>query len=51
LAEADTSEMEPAAVEEPAPEPEPAPVQQRLDGVTESADWGWGEPDEYSAPV
>jgi hypothetical protein len=52
--EADTSEMEPVAVEEPVPEPapvDPAPVQQRLDGVTESADWGWGEPDEYSAPV
>jgi hypothetical protein len=54
LAEADTSEIAPVAVEEPAPQPapaDPAPVQQRLDGVTESADWGWGEPDEYSAPV
>jgi hypothetical protein len=42
--EADTSEIEPVAVEEP-------PIQQRLEGVTQSADWGWGEPDDYSAPV
>jgi hypothetical protein len=55
--EADTSEIQPVAAEEPpvAEEPpaaeESAPVQQQLDGVTESADWGWGEPDEYSAPV
>jgi hypothetical protein len=52
--EADTSEIEPVAVEappsEPAPPPE-APIQQELDGVTQSADWGWGEPDDYSAPV
>jgi hypothetical protein len=45
--EADTSEMEVAA-----PQPAPAaPAQQRIEGVTESADWGWGEPDDYSAPV
>jgi hypothetical protein len=43
-AEADTSEIEPIAAEE-------APIQQELDGVTQSADWGWGEPDDYSAPV
>jgi hypothetical protein len=43
-AEPETSEIEPVAADE-------QPAQQRLDGVTESADWGWGEPDEYSAPV
>jgi hypothetical protein len=44
--------------EPPEPEPEPAaapapaqPQQHRLDGVTESADWGWDEPEDYSAPV
>ena len=42
--EADTSEIEPVAVEQ-------ATIQQQLDGVTQSADWGWGEPDDYSAPV
>ena len=41
-----------AAVEPSAAEPPPAvPVQQQIDGVTESADWGWGEPEDYSAPV
>jgi hypothetical protein len=46
-AEADTSEIEPVAMEE-----QPAkPTQQQLDGVTQSADWGWGEPEDYSAPV
>jgi hypothetical protein len=41
---------------EPAPTVEataapPRPQQHRLDGVTESADWGWDEPEDYSAPV
>jgi hypothetical protein len=35
--EQDTSELE--------------PVQADLEGVTASTDWGWGEPDDYSAPV
>jgi hypothetical protein len=50
--EADTSEIQPVARQQPVPAPpgEPQP-QQQLDGVTQSADWGWGEPDDYSAPV
>jgi hypothetical protein len=40
--EPDTSEMEPVA----APPPQP-----RLEGVTESADWSWDDPEDYSAPV
>jgi hypothetical protein len=53
-ADADTSEIEPVAVDSiPAEPAQPQPVQQRLDGVTQSADWGWGadDPDDYSAPV
>jgi hypothetical protein len=57
--DADTSEIEPVALgappDEPPPGPAPAaaPFQQQLDGVTQSADWGWGadDPDDYSAPV
>ena len=37
----DTAELEPVHGE---------PVQHELDGVTESADWGW-DPEDYSAPV
>ena len=51
--EADTSEMESVAAPRP-PVQQPtraAPVQQRIEGVTQSADWGWGEPEDYSAPV
>ena len=41
--EPDTAELEPVAV---------APAaQQELDGVTPSADWGWDDPEDYSAPV
>jgi hypothetical protein len=43
-AEPDTAEMEPVAVVE-------EPVQHQLDGVTESADWGWDDPEDFSAPV
>jgi hypothetical protein len=42
------------AVEEREPvaeEPPPAPVQAELEGVTASADWGWGDAEDYSAPV
>jgi hypothetical protein len=49
-----------AAVSEP-PSPPPAvdepetsemePVQVELEGVTPSGDWGWDEPEDYSAPV
>jgi hypothetical protein len=47
--EPDTAEMEAVAV---AAEPEPAePVQHELDGVTQSADWGWDDPEDFSAPV
>ena len=46
-AEPDTAEMDPVAVTQ-----EPAqPVQHQLDGVTESADWGWDDPEDFSAPV
>jgi hypothetical protein len=38
----------PAPVQQPA---RPAPEPQRIEGVTPSADWGWGEPEDYSAPV
>jgi hypothetical protein len=43
-AEPDTAEMEPVAVA-------PEPVQHELDGVTQSADWGWDDPEDFSAPV
>ena len=47
--EPDTAEMEPVAV---AAEPvEHEPVQHALDGVTQSADWGWDDPEDFSAPV
>jgi hypothetical protein len=51
--EADTSEMESVAAPRP-PLQQPThavPVQQRTEGVTQSVDWGWGEPEDYSAPV
>ena len=47
--EPDTAEMEPVAV---AAEPVGhEPVQHELDGVTQSADWGWDDPEDFSAPV
>ena len=52
--EYDTAEMEPVAVAHEPVQEEPAadePVQYELDGVTQSADWGWDEPEDYSAPV
>ena len=42
--EPDTAEMEPVTVA-------PQTVQHQLDGVTESADWGWNDPEDFSAPV
>jgi hypothetical protein len=59
--EQDTAEIE-AVAPEPEPEPEPEPVtfepdlepvavQPQLDGVTQSADWGFDDPEDYSAPV
>jgi hypothetical protein len=49
-AEPDTAELEAVTV---APDPVTvAPVlQHELDGVTQSADWGWDEPEDFSAPV
>jgi hypothetical protein len=48
-AEPDTAEMEPVTV---APSPvAPEPLQHELDGVTPSADWGWDDPEDFSAPV
>ena len=26
-------------------------VQQEIEGVTQSADWGWDDPEDFSAPV
>jgi hypothetical protein len=52
--EYDTAEMEPVAVTQEPTQDEQAydePVQYELDGVTQSADWGWDEPEDYSAPV
>ena len=43
-AEPDTAELEPVSVA-------PEPVQHELDGVTPSADWGWDDPEDFSAPV
>jgi hypothetical protein len=43
-AEPDTAEMEAVAVAH-------QPVQHELDGVTQSADWGWEDPEDFSAPV
>jgi hypothetical protein len=43
-AEPDTAEIEPVAVAH-------EPVQHELDGVTQSADWGWDDPEDFSAPV
>ena len=42
--EPDTAEIEPVAVAH-------QPVQHEVDGVTESADWGWDDPEDFSAPV
>ena len=54
--EPDTAELEPVAAPPPVPElelePEPVgPAQTRLEGVTPSADWGFDDPEDYSAPV
>jgi len=49
-AEPETTDFEaPAATAEA--EPEPAAGQHQLEGVTPSADWGWDDPEDYSAPV
>ena len=32
-------------------QPQPVAVQPQLDGVTQSADWGFDDPEDYSAPV
>ena len=42
--EPDTAEIEPVAVGS-------EPAQHELDGVTQSADWGWDDPEDFSAPV
>jgi hypothetical protein len=44
--EPDTAELEAVSVT-----PVQQPVQHHLDGVTESADWGWDDPEDFSAPV
>jgi hypothetical protein len=45
-AEHDTAELEIVTVA-----PAHQPVQHELDGVTQSADWGWDDPEDFSAPV
>ena len=47
--EPDTAEMEPVTVA-PSTVP-PEPPQHEIDGVTPSADWGWDDPEDFSAPV
>jgi hypothetical protein len=42
--EHDTAELEAVTVA-------PEPLQHELDGVTQSADWGWDDPEDFSAPV
>jgi hypothetical protein len=42
--EPDTAEIEPVAITS-------EPVQHGLEGVTQSADWGWDDPQDFSAPV
>jgi hypothetical protein len=42
--EPDTAELEAVTIA-------PEPVQHELDGVTQSADWGWDDPEDFSAPV
>jgi hypothetical protein len=60
--EPDTSELEPLEPPEaepkverfaraPEPEAQPASEQRQLEGVTQSEDWGWDDPEDYSAPV
>ena len=43
-AEPDTAELEAVTVA-------PEPVQHELDGVTQSVDCGWDDPEDFSAPV
>jgi hypothetical protein len=43
-AEPDTAELEAVTVA-------PEPVQHELDGVTQSVDFGWDDPEDFSAPV
>ena len=42
--EPDTAELEAVTVA-------PEPVQHELDGVTQSVDFGWDDPEDFSAPV
>jgi hypothetical protein len=46
-------QLEPEPAPEPAPDPVPQPRERHAveAGVTESADWDWEDPDDYSAPV
>ena len=46
--EQDTAELEALA---PEPVAEPVAAQPQLDGVTQSADWGFDDPADFSAPV
>jgi len=50
-AEPDTAELEAVTVAPEAATVAPEPVQHELDGVTHSADWGWDDPEDFSAPV
>ena len=48
--EPETTEFEAVAEPEPVVAPEESP-RHTSTGVTESADWGWDDPEDYSAPV
>jgi hypothetical protein len=50
-AELQTTEFEPVRPAGSQPEAVGSPRHHQVDGVTESADWGWDEPGDYSAPV
>jgi hypothetical protein len=56
--ELETTEFDVLAEDEPEPATEPAAAvasveapRHQPEGVTESADWGWDDPEDYSAPV
>jgi hypothetical protein len=50
-AEPDTAELEAVTVAPESVSAAPEPEQHELDGVTHSADWGWDDPEDFSAPV
>jgi hypothetical protein len=49
--EPETTEFEPVRPAGTPPQAVGSSRQHQLDGVTESADWGWDDPGDFSAPV